>query len=89
MSCETYKTDKGLQIGGIDPRLAVKSPKYEAKTEVAEVAEEIIVEEEKPKKAVKKPVKKTTKRFLSILLSLLIVSSCFVMNFSVEYSWLP
>ncbi len=30
--------------------------------------------------------KKNTKRFLSILLSLLIVSSCFVMNFSVEAS---
>ncbi len=29
-------------------------------------------------------VKKNTKRFLSVLLSLLIVSSCFVMNFSME-----
>lgn len=66
MSCPTYKTDKGLQIGGIDPALVEKAVKTEVKTDEIPLEDKTPVEAEtevkEVKKTPKKPTKKTTKK---------------------------
>jgi len=62
MSCPTYKTSNGLQIGGIDPNLVGAVANTEPKKEEAPT-EEIAsdkTEVKEVKKTTKKPAKKTT-----------------------------
>ena len=62
MSCPTYKTDKGLQIGGIDPTLVEKAVKTEVKTDEIPLEDKTPVEAEAEVKEVKKTPKKPTKK---------------------------
>lgn len=66
MSCPTYKTDKGLQIGGIDPTLVGKAVNTEVKTDEIPLEDKTPVETKaevkEVKKTPKKPTKKTTKK---------------------------
>lgn len=62
MSCPTYQTKNGLQIGGVDPSLVKDEPKTEVIFETSEEVEEIIEEKAEKPKQTRKPTKKATKK---------------------------